>query len=725
MEYSKNFNFALPSRDNDVDLADINEIANNFRKVDEKSVIKEEGKGLSTNDFTNEEKERLANALLPENIDQTYFATSKNAQSGIAVAEAIEIAKEELSSSISTNDNDGIKVENLFNFSPNLYDESTNILNTVVDKTTGELTTSTNITTTNYIYLEKGSYIMTYELVNTPYKAFTYMAKYGIDKSFKGRTEVKSGTFEITEEDGCYVRFSGSSARVLGIMLNKGTELLPYEPYWVKLKPDNMYDITNDKIADGTITKEKTNFFKTSSNLINRITVEKGYVISTTGRKTANNGYSITDKLLLKPNTDYACKDCFRISYFDKEDRFVKNLSLNNNEQVFTSPSSFSYAIVSLQHDTNTVKRYWQLNEGSVLLPYEPQHLIIDGYKIYDKPDFEVDPIKKFQLKDRIVFDKSPLFVLDVEVDGVNKDTDKSSSVVYGRYDALMQDNPLYITKTNIGTDPDGKILYRYDFKNPNTHHEHEGYSTDKPKVILVSGVHPELSGIYSLYHTMEQITNNPKLQHLKNEVHFIVIPLVNLYGIDNGGRTNKNGVDLARNFEVDWGTNPTDTVQGGETWGGTAPLSELESQAIDRVLQDNTDAICFTSCHSFQGTEGATEFIWGALATKYYTNLGDKLMIKLSQEWKNKHDFISTSDGYINGGINKYIGFVDRNAPAGSEGKQATKYGIHGGTLEVCDYFHFPEYRSHHLDSFVISRGTETYINWILLNVYNYDSNF
>lgn len=64
MEYSTNFNFALPSRDNDVDLADINEISNNFRKIDEKAVKK-------------------------ENIDKKYSSTSENAQSGIAVAEAM------------------------------------------------------------------------------------------------------------------------------------------------------------------------------------------------------------------------------------------------------------------------------------------------------------------------------------------------------------------------------------------------------------------------------------------------------------------------------------------------------------------------------------------------------------------------------------------------------------------------------------------------------------
>lgn len=40
MEYSTNFNFSLPSSDNDVDLADINDISNNFRKIDENAVRK-------------------------------------------------------------------------------------------------------------------------------------------------------------------------------------------------------------------------------------------------------------------------------------------------------------------------------------------------------------------------------------------------------------------------------------------------------------------------------------------------------------------------------------------------------------------------------------------------------------------------------------------------------------------------------------------------------------
>lgn len=52
-------------------------------------VVAEVGKGLSSNDFTNEDKEKLNSALQNEDIDQTYSLTSTNAQSGKAVAEAV------------------------------------------------------------------------------------------------------------------------------------------------------------------------------------------------------------------------------------------------------------------------------------------------------------------------------------------------------------------------------------------------------------------------------------------------------------------------------------------------------------------------------------------------------------------------------------------------------------------------------------------------------------
>jgi hypothetical protein len=221
----------------------------------------------------------------------------------------------------------------------------------------------------------------------------------------------------------------------------------------------------------------------------------------------------------------------------------------------------------------------------------------------------------------------------------------------------------------------------------------------------------------------MKQITTNPKLAELRSNIHFIVVPVVNIYGINKNQRKNENGIDLARNFEVDFvvGTN-TSAVD----YGGTEPLSELACQYIDTLMKENSDAIFFNSCHNFATNDVQPKsFMWGCSATKYFNNISNKVIRKLSREWADKYDFITTSNGYISGnGSNKYLGSAEASAPAGSEGRQAMKYSIQGGSFEVCDYFHFKS--SNEADtSFVLSRGAETYINLILAHVYNYDMNF
>lgn len=62
MDISTNYGFFLPSRDAD-DIADINQISDNFRTIDEKMVEKVEGKGLSENDYTAQDKGKVQGAL--------------------------------------------------------------------------------------------------------------------------------------------------------------------------------------------------------------------------------------------------------------------------------------------------------------------------------------------------------------------------------------------------------------------------------------------------------------------------------------------------------------------------------------------------------------------------------------------------------------------------------------------------------------------------------------
>ena len=75
MEKSEKFSFNLPSSNSD-DIADINQISDNFRIIDENIPSKDELKSEI-------EKEKII-------VDQVYDPESENAQSGIAVDEAIK-----------------------------------------------------------------------------------------------------------------------------------------------------------------------------------------------------------------------------------------------------------------------------------------------------------------------------------------------------------------------------------------------------------------------------------------------------------------------------------------------------------------------------------------------------------------------------------------------------------------------------------------------------------
>lgn len=72
MEKSTNYNFNLPNSAND-EIADINDISDNFRIIDEKLAI-----------------------------DQTFSETSEKPQSGIAVAQAISKTVGNINSILST-----------------------------------------------------------------------------------------------------------------------------------------------------------------------------------------------------------------------------------------------------------------------------------------------------------------------------------------------------------------------------------------------------------------------------------------------------------------------------------------------------------------------------------------------------------------------------------------------------------------------------------------------
>lgn len=641
----------------------------------------------------------LGNELLP--FEEYGIYTLNN-----CVREPIDTQVRELSSSVDTlateTDNNTNFLKDAFPVSENLYNYKTDTENLVISAS-GVETSNADYKTTEFIKVDAGEYWISSR--TTDKLSFNYISEYDETKKFVRRTELlpgRSNLFNIRQNG--YIRLSVYVIYdMTDAMIIKGTDAPDsYIPYG-RVLSEKYINMSNVNTSTG-----QTDIIKTSKNLINHMQIEKGYVISSSGVKTVNSSYAVTNKIMLKKSTQYTATDSIlRVSLFKEDGTYVRCYDMNGKTLTFTTPADFDYAIASL-FLTSKYYMTWQLEEGEET-EYEQQYLNILGYRLRDNIDVEADKLKEFKNWDKICFDKSTpfLFSEDASEDYSGADYHTTDGII-SLYDALMENNSSYITKTAIGTAVGGKTIYQYDFNEPEQPKlSSHARSNNKPKIILASGVHPEFGGIYGLYFCMKAITENPELDDLRGNIHFIVIPTVTPSALDTKNRKNANGVDIARNFEVNF-TVEADTTSN--TYGGTAPLSEPEAVAVDSVLQANKDAVLFASCHSY----GKRDYmIWGSCATMYTSNLVQKTIDKMTRLWRRKYDFLPD---------NLYFGAVEMSAPNGSEGLQACKYGIQGLTMEASDYFGTYRGDIAH-DPFVYSRNAEIYLNFLRIVVSCWES--
>ncbi len=346
---------------------------------------------------------------------------------------------------------------------------------------------------------------------------------------------------------------------------------------------------------------------------------------------------------------------------------------------------------------------------------------------------------------DKPIHDTEPVVLIGDDTDPTkakpavgNRDTVES---VYAAYDALMVKHPLYITRALLGYDASGTLpIYRYDFMAPKPHEYTGGKNPaiQRPKAILISGIHKEMVGVWSLYYALEEIMTNPALRDVKRNAHLIVVPMCNPYAINGeysatNHRKNANGVEIHRNFTVDHQV----IDSSSNNYGGTEPLSEVESQYIDRIMKENTDAAFFASCHNFDGRDTSkpfgqsgggsdygTTFVWPSTATTYMYNLGGRLGVKMSEAWEDRYgdawraqiDAIRAARAaagltYQPEGDYSVV-HVGVSTSPGTEAKQCLLYGIQGATVEVGG--NMMALNTVNADSTTVTRGAEVYINLI-----------
>uniref|UniRef100_UPI003217C246 DUF2817 domain-containing protein n=1 Tax=uncultured Draconibacterium sp. TaxID=1573823 RepID=UPI003217C246 len=123
--------------------------------------------------------------------------------------------------------------------------------------------------------------------------------------------------------------------------------------------------------------------------------------------------------------------------------------------------------------------------------------------------------------------------------------------------------------------------------------------SNSDSKTILITGVFhgEEPQDTYII----ERYLNENKFDKLKNNIYFI--PCLNPWGMERGIRTNKNGVDLNRNYPTrNWQLTPKD-----ENYSGSSPASEAETNFMTKLLEILNPDVILTlhaplKCVNFDG---------------------------------------------------------------------------------------------------------------------------
>jgi len=167
----------------------------------------------------------------------------------------------------------------------------------------------------------------------------------------------------------------------------------------------------------------------------------------------------------------------------------------------------------------------------------------------------------------------------------------------YRDYDPILSDfmtlaqaHPSLMTYETVGKTVLNKDIIMFKIGNPTG-----------GRVLFDGGMHgTETIGGELLYLYAEWLltSTDPLATRILKSDYTLLIPALNVDEY-NRARKNANGVDLNRNFATNW--NSGDSNPNSDSYRGTAPLSEPESQTIINVLQDYAPSF-YVNLHMWAG---------------------------------------------------------------------------------------------------------------------------
>ena len=586
--------------------------------------------------------------------------------------------------------------------STNLFDKSKIIKGYAINATTGEQYPLDGYVSTDFIELK--------ELTSYTILEFNRIIYYGADKNYLGAHQfTETPTTRISPTHTRYARLSvQGESRIDSAILNEGTSLLPYEPYYKRLSED----IETAPIADKSITAEKIadEVYQTSNNFYDKRTEVVGYaLLSTTGELVPNADYHSTPFYSVTPNEVWSSMVLNRVHFYDINKTQVFYKSISRLGDTFTIPKN---AYFMRLHRRVGEGEYPQISKGGTLPPYEPHYVTVGGYKIGQ----DIMP------KEDEVIKKSYRFVPDEIGSGLVLEDDNfikpTVSELYNMYDGLISNNPEYFTKKNLGKDTTGNYdIYEYHLKPV----EYDGSKTfggsnklvnKLPKISFIANIHGhEQSSALAAYYMTKAICEdwkmNPILEYLRFNVEFKFIPIVYPHGYDTDTYKNVTGINLQTNFPYKFIVRPEDS----NVYGGTEPLTEIETIYCKNFIDENLDSALFIDVHAPDYQEDFSESVdslFYYLIEKGEHYLEDiDISVKYSIESNTrllKKNYPITRD--------KFLGWVQMRDGEGTADAYANSVGIPSVVMELPQRM---PYSTERHSSDTIKAATEVFINSIL----------
>ena len=285
---------------------------------------------------------------------------------------------------------------------------------------------------------------------------------------------------------------------------------------------------------------------------------------------TGKNGLERLDKLGIPVDHGVVKKDFYFISDFsDSEIRIMK-------EQGYTVETLMEDVVAYYQERSATkeMTRNASCNQASGFEPQVPEHFELGsmgGYFTYQQFLDELDEMQ--QLYPDLITLKAPIDTFQTH-----------------------EGRPLYwvrISDFASNDEPEPEVLYTA------IHHAREPAS--------LSNV------IFYMWYLLENYATSAEIQHLVNNTELYFVPMINPDGYienqmnePNGGgmwrknkRDNENGtfgVDLNRNYSHAWGTTGVNFNSSSDTYPGTGPFSEPETQAMKWFCENRDFSFAFNA---------------------------------------------------------------------------------------------------------------------------------